>query len=561
MSGTSRSSRVAVRAAQPMAAPADDPVALLPRIDAALYSWDLETDALMWAGPLPSAVAALGSPLSGAGWEALVSRDAVMGRAAAIRNGAGEGDGSGGSYELEYALEGRDGTPVWIEDVGVWTPGRDGRPARAQGLIRVVTARHEQHQRLFLASRIDESTGTLSRQRILDVLEDGILTAVRGRSAVAFAVAALEFERAPEIRLNEVMAALAQRIKATMRAGDTIGRLAPDSFGLVLADCSYSDLAVAARRIQDVVLSAPLETPSGPVAAQVSLAGVVAPKHGRTAQELAPLAEDTLAMVRLRRPGTFMPFRPSIDGSSLQQRNLDRIEALQVAIDTGRVALFLQPIVCARTGAVRWYECLGRLRGASGAYESLSHHVQAAERLGMVHILDRCVLELSVQQLLERPRLTLAINVSADTTTDPVWRERLHALVSGRPDVAARLIVEITETAAMTDLREATAFVNGLKSVGVRVALDDFGAGNTSFKQLRALKVDIVKIDGAFVPALASSPDDRAFVRAMVALSRETGMETVAECVETEDSAAILRDLGVDYLQGNLFGAPGLSPG
>jgi EAL domain-containing protein (putative c-di-GMP-specific phosphodiesterase class I) len=127
-------------------------------------------------------------------------------------------------------------------------------------------------------------------------------------------------------------------------------------------------------------------------------------------------------------------------------------------------------------------------------------------------------------------------------------------LLRAHPGVAERLTVEITETAAIQDIDETRAFVTRVKDLGCRIAIDDFGAGYTSFRNLRKLGVDLVKIDGAFVQNLMQAEDDRAFVHALIDLGRRLGLETVAEWVQDEASAAMLAEWGCDYLQGALVG-------
>ena len=122
------------------------------------------------------------------------------------------------------------------------------------------------------------------------------------------------------------------------------------------------------------------------------------------------------------------------------------------------------------------------------------------------------------------------------------------------PGVAERLIVEITETVAIQDIDDVRGFVTRLKNFGSRIAIDDFGAGYTSFRNLRKLGVDIVKIDGAFVQNITRSADDRAFVQTLIDLARRLDIKTVAEWVQDEEAANMLRDWGCDYIQGRLIG-------
>jgi EAL domain-containing protein (putative c-di-GMP-specific phosphodiesterase class I) len=164
------------------------------------------------------------------------------------------------------------------------------------------------------------------------------------------------------------------------------------------------------------------------------------------------------------------------------------------------------------------------------------------------------VLELVVAELAASPAVELSLNISPDTTMDPDWWTSIETLMRAHPGVGERLIVEITETVAIQDVDDVRGFVTRLKNFGSRIAIDDFGAGYTSFRNLRKLGVDIVKIDGAFVQNIACSADDRAFVQTLIDLARRLNIKTVAEWVQDEEAASMLRDWGCDYIQGRLIG-------
>lgn len=179
-----------------------------------------------------------------------------------------------------------------------------------------------------------------------------------------------------------------------------------------------------------------------------------------------------------------------------------------------------------------------------------------AESLGIAAIADKRALELAVAQLKAHPTLRLSLNVSAVATRDVDWVRALRKLIGGDRVLAERLIVEITETAAVTDIDQIMNFVDTVKDYGCRVAIDDFGAGYTSFRNLKLLNVDMVKIDGCFVRDLATSPDDRVFVQKLAELAQHFGMETVAEWVQDDWSAELLDGYGITYLQGFRYGEP-----
>ena len=126
--------------------------------------------------------------------------------------------------------------------------------------------------------------------------------------------------------------------------------------------------------------------------------------------------------------------------------------------------------------------------------------------------------------------------------------------------MAPRLVVELTETAALIDIEESMRFVSRVRALGAKVAIDDFGAGYTSFRNLHMLRVDMVKIDGSYVKNLSRSPDNQIFVRTLIELAKNFQMETVAEWVGTEEDAKLLESFGVDFFQGYHFGQPDLNP-
>ena len=181
--------------------------------------------------------------------------------------------------------------------------------------------------------------------------------------------------------------------------------------------------------------------------------------------------------------------------------------------------------------------------------------VRDVEQLGYIRLIDRHILDKVIAEALAHPGITLGFNVSALTAADRPWLRALTAQLRAHPELAGRLIVEITETAALYDIEESARFVAALRRAGCRIALDDFGAGHTSLQHLQNLAVDTVKIDRSFIRNIATSPESHIFLRHLLGLAKSFGFTTVAEGVETAEEAEILRREGVDYFQGYYFGA------
>jgi len=201
-----------------------------------------------------------------------------------------------------------------------------------------------------------------------------------------------------------------------------------------------------------------------------------------------------------------------------------------------------------------FYECLMRIVRSDGTVIPASAVIPVAEELGLVRLIDHRVMELVIAELQAAPELKVSFNVSPDSLTDPDWWGALGGQLRSRPGVAQRITLEITETTAIQNIDETAGFVTRAKNLGCRIAIDDFGAGYTSFRNLRRLGVDMIKIDGAFVQNLPRSEDDRVFVRTLIDLGRSLGLKTVAEWVQSEEAAALLQSWGCDYLQGELIG-------
>lgn len=229
---------------------------------------------------------------------------------------------------------------------------------------------------------------------------------------------------------------------------------------------------------------------------------------------------------------------------------------VRAALRQDRLLFAFQPVVCAATGRIDYFECLLRMRNAAGTIVAGGDFIAPIEQLGLIGFIDDYVLEQTVRELADHPQITLGLNISSLTACEGAWLQSLISLVRHRPALARRLVVEITETAALNDLEESARFVDTLHRAGCRVALDDFGAGHTSLRHLQLLSVDAVKIDGSFVQNLADSPKKRGLLRNMLDLIDGFGFATVAEGVENAEDAALVRAEGIGYLQGYHLGPP-----
>ncbi len=523
------------------------------------YEWHLDTDALTWS---ENAVALLGVGVaelaSGHSFAQHVDAAGGLTRIDVVQRATQRDAGDGIPYQVQYAFR-RGEEKIWLEDTGRWFAGQDGKPLRAHGVIRVIGERHERERWLEQRAKFDPLTGELNRLCLTEALSTTLDEAVRFRSSCGFLLVAIDHLG----HLNEaygfeiadaVIAQVGKRIHARLRGKDHLGRFSGNKFGVILNSCTPDELSIASERLLAGVRDEPFFTVAGPVALTVTIGGVIAPRHARTAPEVLARAQDALHASRAKRHGSFTAYLPNVERDTLRRQSVRAADEIVAALNERRIALAFEPVVEVQSRKVAFYECLMRIHRHDGGIAHANEIIPVAERIGLVRMLDFRVLELIVAELSAAPSLRASVNVSPNSAIDPHWWQGLGALLRANADAASRLIIEITETAAIQDLDDARGFVTRVKDLGCRIAIDDFGAGHTSFRNLRKLGVDIVKIDGAFVPNIVKSNDDRAFVHTLVDLSRRLGLKSVAEWVQDEETAALLADWGCDYLQGALIG-------
>ena len=482
----------------------------------------------------------------------------------AVLNSPVADSGTGVPYEVQYDLlpeRAGGGRRLVVEDTGRWYAGDDGRPARACGVVRVINDRAEREERLAFLSRYDELTGFFNRNHLIAALGEALAKAKRLRTSMALVIVAVDNFRAINEAYDfdtadQVFAAVGRRIRAELREGDAIGRYSGNKLGIVLMNCDENDMHAAVERFHAAVRREIVATETSAVAATISTGGVSLPRHGRTVRDALARAQEGLHRARKRGHDQFVAFTPSPGREARQRSNAALSSELVAALNERRLRLAFQPVVDIATRKPVFHEGLLRLERADGTSATAADFVELSERLGLMRLIDHYVLGRTLETLEAAPDARISLNVSAETVGDAAWLSSVADAMARRPDISGRLIVEITETAVMRSLEEAAQFVATLHDLGCSLAIDDFGAGFSSFRSMRALGVDTVKIAGMFVQDLPRSRDDQAFVKALVALGRNFNTRIVAEWVEDEATAEILAGFGVDMIQGRLVGAP-----
>ena len=530
-----------------------DPRSILSSIGEVVYGWDIQNDALTWGpnarevlGPLPDRALARGLAFAG-----LVEPGSGLSRYDAIFGSSEQDDGDGIVYRTRYALD-LGGRKMWAEDTGRWFAGSDGRPARARGVLRLErTARADELERI--------GNELCDRPALLERLDSALKEHLPAERPVVVLVAAID-ELA---RLNddfgheatdEIISTVHERLRAVTRRRDHLVRYAGNSFAILLVGCPPDQIESAAQRFIKVVAQSAIETARGIALVRLRVGAASAPELGNHAGTLLAAAEGALASARAGAVDTAVTAKPRPRREATGDAVGFDVQAL-AALNERRVRLALQPIVRTLSREPAFHEALLRVgQGENGLYFASAELIPMLERRGLVRLFDHRVLELAIELLDEDPALVLSINVSPRSLADPEWLDAFIACTGASAGKASRLIVEVTETATIENPARMAKLLGRIKQQGARIAIDDFGAGHTSLRHLRAFPIDILKIDGAFTQNLRRSTDDRFYVRTLVDLAGHLGVETVAEWVDDEMQAAMLRDWGVTYLQGHLVG-------
>ncbi|MDP6689923.1 MAG: GGDEF and EAL domain-containing protein, partial [Alphaproteobacteria bacterium] len=486
-----------------------------------------------------------------------IAPDDLPGRAIALSHLLEDGT----AYDCDFKLRRSDGGFEWVNERASIQHDENGEAAWLYGFLRVITPWKTREAELERMAFYDELTGHLNRARLQEALDE-ILISCREESASA-AYLLVNIDRLGMLNndygfdiADAVITEIGKRVETCTRVGDIIGRAGGNQFGVVLPGASDMDLRKVAEQTLAAARNSEIMSDAGPLAVSLSLGGALLPKDAANSREAMGRVEEALSKAKQQGRDRFVLHRGSANRDIARRKSLATGDAVMRAMKDGRLTFAVQPIVDSETGETELYECLLRMLNENGELVPAGLFIPVVEKLGLIRRLDKHTLEMALMEMEKVKHVHLAVNVSGMTATDPSTLDHLLSLVHIHSGIADRLIFEITETVAMMDFEETARFANKLRDLGCRIALDDFGAGYTSYRHLKALAVDIVKIDGQFVKDLHENKENQLFVQTLLDLADGFNADVVGECVETEEEAQALRDRGVKYLQGYHFGAP-----
>lgn len=416
---------------------------------------------------------------------------------------------------------------------------------------------------IFLAFRHMQEN-TEDGERDGDLLDAEIFAALVGERASAGAdpgdaltlievAVAPAPDAAPNPAAQYAFTAAVRSCLRTEAADATVGEIDDGRYG-ILHD-SALDIASLGKHLGEAASKAAPE--SGEITVKSASTGLFCQgaSPGDTGQALAYIIHQFCRTSK----ATYDLGNPDSDLPGMLARTARRVALVKGLIDDGAFEMHYQPVVKLKTRATEHFEALTRLTGEHGQMSTFDF-ITFAERIGIISDFDLAVCQRVVEcvnhQIEKKEPWPIAVNVSGRSIEDPVFQRALLRLLGDNPQTRPYILFELTESMALRDVTATNEFIQKLRVAGHKVCLDDFGVGASAFEYLRAIEIDLVKIDGSYVKNALENRKSGHFLRAIVSLCGDLGVATVAEMIEEETHVRFLIDAGLDYGQGYLFGKP-----
>ncbi len=440
----------------------------------------------------------------------------------------------GARYVVSYQVMRDDNELVWIEESGERIQGNENEPTYIIGVLKDISSQAKlEHINVDTSAQQE----CMTEDEILDILRH---SQILGHSTQIIRIqvedtTAIKEIYGPQI-FDYIVKALTKRLAGQLSPSDYIAYDENRHFQLYFPNSSAQQLLAQSKKIK-YILEIPVESPVGALKPGLKIGIETVPQITRSVELREQRASNQSPLI----------FRP--------RKKIDEVDIL-TGLEQDRFQLVFQPIQLSIRREVAYYEALLRFRNEFDELETAFPYIEAAEDFGLIDRLDRRALALARNALRENQNLKLAINVSVGTIVNDSAR---HAYLSDLSTLGARasdIIIELTETMAMENMEAINKFSSAIQSLGAMMAIDDFGAGHTSFENLMAIEAQILKIDGSLVQNIARDSKKQNMVRLLAEMANVFGLKTVAEMIDSEADARMVERLGVNYLQGFWLGRP-----
>jgi diguanylate cyclase (GGDEF)-like protein/PAS domain S-box-containing protein len=458
----------------------------------------------------------------------------------------------------------KDGTVITVSLTVSPVTDANSRIVSTAIIARDTTERVRYEERLRHMADHDQLTGLFNRRRFDEQLKRELARA--GRYAAHNAVLSIDIDNfkgindsAGHAAGDAVLVQVARVLRSRFRSSDVVARLGGDEFAVLLSAVGVDDARAAAEDLVAEIRNSPATYGGRPFRISASIGVTAFESDDATAGEV--LVNADLAMYAAKTAGRdrVVVYTAPEARKARAMAKLTWSQRIQDALDRDRFVLHLQPILELATGQIKHGELLLRMKGERGKLIAPGAFLPAAERFGLIHAIDRWVVARAIQLMAESmgPVPRVGINLSGESVVgDPELLRMIERELERSSVDPSRLIFEVTETAAIANMPEATEFAQGLTDLGCSLALDDFGTGFGSFYYLKHLPVSYVKLDGEFIQNLPRSEVDEHMVKAIVGVSQALGIKTVAESVADAETIGLLQKHQVDYAQGYFVGKP-----
>ena len=442
----------------------------------------------------------------------------------------------------------------------------DGEPVGRVWSFRDVTARHRAEQRLLHDAIHDALTGLPNRILFLDRLEQAVLHSKRHLTH-SFAVLFVDLDRFKLVNDSlghlvgdELLVAIAARIRGAIRPADTVARLGGDEFTVLLEEIGTPDDAViAAQRIQTVI-ALPFHVRGNEIYETASIGVAVSAPHYANAAEMLRDADIAMYWAKSNGRATHEVFIPGMYSSAMARMQLE--SDLRRATERAELVLHYQPIVRLSDSTILGFEALLRWNHPQRGFILPGEFISVAEEAGLIITMGRWVLEEAClrlaawHQAFGRKQLTISVNLSGRQLVHPTFMADVERVLASTSIGPSNLCLEITETVLMENNASAASTIAALRELGVQVHIDDFGTGYSSLSYLHRFAVDQIKIDRSFISHILTGDENLEIVRTIAMLAENLKVPLVAEGVENEAQRALLVGLGCHAAQGNYFSMP-----
>lgn len=427
----------------------------------------------------------------------------------------------------------------------------------------ITQERQTAKQLLYLAER-DPLTGLQNRHSFQEQLEQHFRAAERYE--VQFALLYFDLDEFKFINDtfghragDTVLTRIAGEISTLVRSSEVFARLGGDEFAILIDHKHVNDPTLLASRIVQAISSIPFRFRGSNIRVTASVGIAIFPEHGLGVEDLVAHADTAMYQAKSRGKNNWCISDPSQDQSQIITARMTWKNRIAQALEHNHFEIHFQGIYNVKDRSLRHLEALIRMQDKQSKGELVmpNQFIPIAEKSTQILDIDRWVLKYCVELLATYPELPpLAVNISGRSFDDHQLPDFIIRLLNDNSVQPHRLIIELTETAAVSDIQDAQRFIEAIDQAGCRVCLDDFGSGFSTFSYLKYLTVEILKIDGMFIRDLANNRDNQIFVKAMVDVAKGLGKSTVAEFVEDTATLKMLESLGIDFVQGYYLGRP-----